>query len=148
MPKKDNEMTDRHPLIAATVRGALVLSLVLSLGAWAHAGSGARDAKAERRPVAKTVRATTDGAATLITIAGTAPMAYAIRRADAHLLVVELPGVDASQLAPSYQVSSPLVSGVTVKLAVKENNVAVAGVQFKVDGTNVGRSSPLPARHR
>lgn len=132
-------MTDRHSSVTAAVRGALVLSLVLSFGAAAHARNGARAASNESRPVAKTVRATTDGAATLITIAGTAPMAYAVRRADTNLLVVELPGVDASQLAPSYQVTSPLVSGVTVKMAVKEN-VAVATVQVALRAPVLERS--------
>ena len=133
-------MTDRQSSVTAAVRGALVLSLVLSFGAAAHARNGARAAGAAGRPVAKTVRATTDGAATLITIAGTAPMAYAVRRAEANLLVVELPGVDASQLAPSYQVSSPLVSGVTVRLAVKENNAAVATVQVALRAPVLERS--------
>jgi type IV pilus assembly protein PilQ len=63
------------------------------------------------------VRTTVSGAATLITIAGTAPMAYSVRRPESNLLIVDLPGVDASQLAPSYRVASPLVASVTVRRA-------------------------------
>ncbi len=106
-------MSSRKFTSAITVRGALVLLLLCSSATFAR-GAGLMTAEAGQ-PVARSVRAATNGEATLITITGTAPMAYTVRRPDAHLLVVELPGVDSSKLAPSYQVSSPLVSGVTVK---------------------------------
>jgi type IV pilus assembly protein PilQ len=105
-------------LFAVTGRGALVLLLVCSLGiiALGKSPGGA----SERAPVAQSVRAITSGPATLITITGTAPMAYAVRRPEARLIVVDLPGVDASQLSPSYNISSPLVGGMTIKHALRE----------------------------
>jgi type IV pilus assembly protein PilQ len=105
-------------LFAATGRGALVLSLVCTLGIVAL-GNSRGGATAAKPPVAQSVRAITSGAATLITITGTAPMAYTVRRPDARQLVVELPGVDGSQLSPSYSISSPLVEGMSVKQTLR-----------------------------
>jgi type IV pilus assembly protein PilQ len=107
-------MSSRKSTSANTFRGALVLLLLCSYATFARGATPTATAEAGQ-PVARSVRAATNGEATLITITGTAPMAYTVRRPDAHLLVVELPGVDSSKLAPSYRVSSPLVSGVTVK---------------------------------
>jgi type IV pilus assembly protein PilQ len=107
------------PLLALTRRGALVLALACSLG-HAALGKSAGGGAAERPPVATSLRAVTSGAATLITIAGTAPMPYTVRKPEPLLLVVELPGVDGSQLAPTYDVASPLVGGVTVRRALRE----------------------------
>ena len=112
-------MSQTKPLLAATRRGALVLALACSLGPLALGKSGG-GAATERPPVATSVRAVTSGAATLITISGTAPMPYAVRKPEPLLLVVELPGVDGSQLAQSYDVASPLVGGVTVRRALRE----------------------------
>ncbi|HJQ33366.1 MAG TPA: type IV pilus secretin PilQ [Pyrinomonadaceae bacterium] len=111
-------MSHTRKILAATCRGALVLLLACTLGhaAFANGPVGAAAAKA---PVATSVRAVTSGAATLITIEGTAPMPYTVRRPEARTVVVELPGVDGSQLAPSYTVASPLVGGVTVSRALK-----------------------------
>ncbi len=99
---------DYQLLHAITRRGALVLLLVFSL---------ANFARAERlaAPVATAIHTTVSGDSTRITIAGTAPMAYAVERPSAHLLVVELPGVDASKLASSYRVVSPLVASLSVR---------------------------------
>ena len=63
-------------LFEATARGALVLSLVVTLGVIALGNAGAV-ASSEKAPVATSVRAITSGDATLITIYGTAPMAVA-----------------------------------------------------------------------
>jgi len=106
-------------------RGALGLLLVCSLGAPTLAGRAA----VSSTPVAKAVRATTDGASTRIIIAGTAPMAYTVRRPAPDSLVVELPGVDASHLAPNYHFTSPLVSKVTVSRA-RSNGEATASLQI------------------
>jgi type IV pilus secretin PilQ/predicted competence protein len=106
-------------LIPAFVgRGALVLLLTCALTTFA-AGSTPDAPAAPRPPAARSVRAVTSGPATLITIAGSAPMPYSVRRAGERLLVVELPGVDASQLAPAYEVASPLVAGLSVSRAVR-----------------------------
>ncbi|HEV2706355.1 MAG TPA: type IV pilus secretin PilQ [Pyrinomonadaceae bacterium] len=107
-------------------RGALGLLLVCALGANALAGGATA---LSSPPVAKAVRAVTDGAATRIIIAGTAPMAYTVRRPAPDSLVVELPGVDASRLAPNYHFSSPLVSKVTVARA-HSNGAATASLQI------------------
>ncbi|HEY9403969.1 MAG TPA: type IV pilus secretin PilQ [Pyrinomonadaceae bacterium] len=63
------------------------------------------------------VRTSVNGDATRITFAGTAPMAYGVRRVDERTLMVELPGVDATRLAASYTPASPLVAGLTVQCA-------------------------------
>ncbi|HEX8719972.1 MAG TPA: type IV pilus secretin PilQ [Pyrinomonadaceae bacterium] len=99
---------------AAAARGALVLLLVAALGQMAL-GNSPVGAAAAKPPVATSVRAAVSGAATLITIEGTAPMPYTVRRPEARLLVVELPGVDGSQLSNAYAFSSPLVESVTVR---------------------------------
>ena len=105
-------------LFAATCRGALVSLLVSTFGIVAL-GNNSGGAASVKPPIAQSVRAITSGAATLITITGTAPMSYTVRRPDARTLVVELPGVDGSQLAPSYGISSPLVEGVSVKQVIR-----------------------------
>ena len=107
-------MSSRKFISALTARGTLVLLFLCSFGTLAHGVSLGINVEAGP-PVARSVRAATSGAATLITISGTAPMAYSVRRPEERLLIVELPGVDSSKLAASYNVSSPLVSGVTVK---------------------------------
>jgi type IV pilus assembly protein PilQ len=112
-------MSHFKPLLAATRRGALVLALACSLGPLAL-GKTPGGAATEKPPVATSVRAVTSGAATLITISGTAPMPYTVRKPEPLLLVVELPGVDGSQLAQSYDVASPLVGGLTVRRALRE----------------------------
>lgn len=112
-------MAHTKKLPAAAVRGVLVLLLVVALGQLAL-GSSPVGAAAAKPPVATSVRSAVSGAATLITIEGTAPMPYAVRRPDALHVVVELPGVDGSQLSPTYGVSSPLVESLTVKHALRE----------------------------
>ena len=92
-------------LFAFTRRGALVLLLVCTLSVLALAST-------KIAPVATSVSAYTSGTSTLITIYGTAPMAYSVSRPDARTVMINLPGVDASRLADSYSVRSPLVSGV------------------------------------
>jgi type IV pilus secretin PilQ/predicted competence protein len=89
-------------------RGALVLLLVSMLSVLAVAGG-------RNTPVATSLSAYTSGSSTLITIYGTAPMAYSISRPDTHTILINLPGVDASRLGDSYTVSSPLVKNVVVE---------------------------------
>src|SRR5919199_5944528 len=113
-------MSHTKKLFTATARGALVLTLLCALGVAAF-GNGTSGASADKPPMATGVRAVTSGTATLITISGTAPMPYTVRRPEDRLLVVELPGVDGSQLSQSYKVSSPLVGGVTVSRALRGN---------------------------
>src|SRR5829696_5253469 len=112
-------MAHTKKLPAAAARGTLVLLVVVALGQLAL-GSSPVGAGVAKPPVATSVRSAVSGAATLITIEGTAPMPYTVRRPDALHVVVELPGVDGSQLAPSYSVTSPLVEGLTVKHALRE----------------------------
>ncbi|HEX8559972.1 MAG TPA: type IV pilus secretin PilQ [Pyrinomonadaceae bacterium] len=107
-------MSHTKILNAATAGGALVLLLALAFVPSALAGSPV-GAAAGRPVVATNVRAVISGAATLITVEGSAPMAYTVRRPEPRLIVVELNGVDGSQLSPAYGVSSPLVEAVTVK---------------------------------
>src|SRR5919107_5850937 len=121
-------MAHTTKLPAAAARGTLVLLLVVALGQLAL-GSSPVGAAAAKPPVATSVRATVSGAATLITIEGTAPMPYTVRRPESRTVVVELPGVDGSQLSPSYEVASPLVGGVTVSRALRGNE-PVSSVQI------------------
>jgi type IV pilus assembly protein PilQ len=112
-------MAYNKTLFAATARGALVLALVCTLSSLAP--SRARAASPTGRTlVATSLRAVTSGDATLIEIAGTAPMPFSVSKPDARRLVVELPGVDCSQLSPAYAVTSPLVEQVTVNHVLKE----------------------------
>jgi type IV pilus assembly protein PilQ len=106
-------MAYNKTLYAATARGLLVLALVCSLASFAL-GKSLAGTSAERPPVATSLRAITSGETTMIEISGTAPMPFTVRKPDARQLVVELPGVDSTQLAPSYSIASPLVESVTV----------------------------------
>ena len=111
-------MAYTKPFPATTARrGALVLMVVCMLGMSALANGPVGAAAA---PVATSLRAITSGESTLITISGTAPMPYSVRRPDSRSVVVELPGVDGSQLSPTYEVSSPLVGALTVKRALRD----------------------------
>jgi type IV pilus assembly protein PilQ len=99
----------RHPIRAIIDRGALVLFLLCQLNALALA-----DTK-PARVFATAVKTSVEGAATRITVSGTAPLAHSVRRADERTLVIELPGVDAAKLSPSYLSDSPLVTGLSVR---------------------------------
>jgi type IV pilus assembly protein PilQ len=107
-------MSDQHYLIAAIKRGALVLFLVCSLQALAAA-------RPALTPMATGVSATTSAGSTFITISGTAPMAYTVTRPDLRTILVDLPGVDATRLEPSYNLGTPLVSGVMVERENRPN---------------------------
>ncbi|HVF43728.1 MAG TPA: type IV pilus secretin PilQ [Pyrinomonadaceae bacterium] len=111
-------MAYTKPFPAATAgRGALVLLVVCTLAVTAFANGPVGAAAA---PVATSLRAITSGETTLITISGTAPMPYTVRRPDGRSVVVELPGVDASQLSSAYEFSSPLVESLAVRHALRE----------------------------
>ncbi|HEV7905523.1 MAG TPA: type IV pilus secretin PilQ [Pyrinomonadaceae bacterium] len=97
-----------HPLSAVIKRGALVLLLLCSISTLTHAATS---------HLLTGVRTSVEGDTTRIHFAGTAPLAYGVRRVDERTLMVELPGVDASRLAPSYAPASPLVAGLTVQCA-------------------------------
>ncbi|HEX8708558.1 MAG TPA: type IV pilus secretin PilQ [Pyrinomonadaceae bacterium] len=101
-------MLYQHHLSRAAAKGALVLLLVCLLTVFAFADT-------RNAPVATSVSAYTSGKSTLITIYGTAPMAYSVSRPNPQTLLIELPGVDGSRLSAAYTVTSPLVTGVTVE---------------------------------
>ncbi|MGB9180839.1 MAG: type IV pilus secretin PilQ [Pyrinomonadaceae bacterium] len=101
-------MLDQQQMFAALRRGLLVLFLVCSLAVAALA-------ETKSSAVATGLSATTSGASTFITITGTQPMAYSVSRPDAQTILINLPGVDASRLARSYSVATPLVLNVTVE---------------------------------
>jgi type IV pilus assembly protein PilQ len=101
-------MFDQYKSFATIRRGALVLLLVCSLSTLASAGTNLA-------PIATNVSAYTSGHATRITVNGTAPMAYSVSHPDAHTLLLNLPGVDASRLSRSYTVTSPLVESINVE---------------------------------
>lgn len=110
-------MSSKSLVFEKASRGALVLTLALTLCA---AAFGAEPENGRSVPaVAKTVRTATAGGATLISVQGSRPLSYSVRRADERLIVLELPGVDASPLASSYRVHTPLVEAVRVERAHK-----------------------------
>ncbi|HEY0170487.1 MAG TPA: hypothetical protein VGB98_05660, partial [Pyrinomonadaceae bacterium] len=124
---------------AATARrGALVLLAVLTLGPLAL-GNSPVGAAAGKPLVATSVRTVNSGASTFITVEATAPMAYTVRRPDARHIVVELPGVDGSQLSPAYGVTSPLVEGLTVKQTLRGSE-PVASLHVALRATARDRS--------
>ena len=107
-------LNQQHPHSAVIKRGALVLFLLCSLSTFSVAASSR---------LLTGVRTSVNGDATRITFAGTAPMAYGVRRVDERTLMVELPGVDATRLAASYAPASPLVAGLTVQCATDKEGV-------------------------
>jgi type IV pilus secretin PilQ/predicted competence protein len=98
-------MPAQQKIYRATTRGALVLLLVCSFSVFAFANA----------PMAKSLSAFVNGPTTRITIHGTAPMAYSVKRPGALTLLIDLPGVDASRLSREYNVASPLVSGIALE---------------------------------
>ena len=132
-------MAHTKKIPAAAARGTLVLLLVVALGQLAL-GNSPVGAAAAKPPVATSVRSAVSGAATLITIEGTAPMPYTVRHPDALHVVVELPGVDASQLSPSYGITSPLVEGLTIRHTLREGE--------PVASLNVSLRAPVRDRSR
>ena len=116
-------MFDFVKISASIRRGALVLMLISSLSVSALA------IRPNVVPVATNLSATINGASTLITIVGTAPMAYSISKPDARTLLVRLPGVDTSRLEQIYKVNSPLVAGVRVERVLRLGETPVPVVR-------------------
>lgn len=106
-------MSDFFRIPASIRRGALVLLLVCSLSVSALA------IRPNTIPMATALSATINGASTLITIEGTAPMAYSISKPDSRTVLVRLPGVDTSRLEQVYNVNSSLVVGVRVERVLR-----------------------------
>ncbi|HEX8492590.1 MAG TPA: type IV pilus secretin PilQ [Pyrinomonadaceae bacterium] len=113
-------MLDQQKLYGATKRGALVLLLVCSFSVLAFASA----------PVAKSLSALVNGPTTRITIHGTAPMAYSVKRPDTHTLLIDLPGVDASRLSREYNFASPLISGVALERTASLTTETPARLHF------------------
>ncbi|MBD0372362.1 MAG: type IV pilus secretin PilQ [Pyrinomonadaceae bacterium] len=116
-------MFDFFRVKAGIRRGALVLMLVCSLSMSALA------VRPNVVPMAKNLRATINGASTLITIEGTAPMPYSISKPDTRTVLVRLPGVDTSRLEQIYNVNSPLVAGVRVERVLRLGETPVPVVR-------------------
>jgi type IV pilus assembly protein PilQ len=121
----------QHPLSAVIKRGALVLLLLCSISTFTHAAASR---------LLTGVRTSVNGDATRITFAGTSPLAYGVRRVDERTLMVELPGVDASRLAPSYATASPLVAGLTVQCATDKAGVPFARLRVALRASASDRS--------
>ena len=115
-------MSVQQKMHGATKRGALVLLLVCSFSIFAFAGT----------PVATGLSALVSGPTTRITIHGTAPMAYSVKRPDAFTLVIDLPSVDASRLAREYNFASPLVFGAAIESSLKTGATARLHFNLKV----------------
>ncbi|HYG12487.1 MAG TPA: hypothetical protein VD835_21310, partial [Pyrinomonadaceae bacterium] len=124
-------LNQQHPHSAVIKRGALVLFLLCSLSTFSMAASAR---------LLTGVRTAVDGDATRITFAGTAPLAYGVRRVDERTLMVELPGVDATRLAASYTPASPLVAGLTVQCATDKAGVPFARLRVALRASARDRS--------
>ncbi|HEX8748263.1 MAG TPA: secretin N-terminal domain-containing protein, partial [Pyrinomonadaceae bacterium] len=116
-------MSDFFRIKAGIRRGALVLMLILSISMSALA------VRPNVVPMAKSLSASINGANTLITIEGTAPMPYSISKPDARTVLVRLPGVDTSRLEQIYNVNSPLVAGVRVERVLRLGETPVPVVR-------------------
>jgi type IV pilus assembly protein PilQ len=116
-------MFDFFRVKASIRRGALVLSLICSLSISALA------VRPNVVPMATSLSATINGGSTLITIEGTAPMAYSISKPDTRTVLVRLPGVDTSRLEQIYNVNSPLVAGVRVERVLRLGETPVPVVR-------------------
>ncbi len=116
-------MSDLFRIKAGIRRGALVLMLILSTTMSALA------VRPNVVPSATRLSATINGANTLITIEGTAPMAYSISKPDTRTVLVRLPGVDTSRLEQIYNVNSPLVAGVRVERVLRLGETPVPVVR-------------------
>ncbi|HEY0319414.1 MAG TPA: type IV pilus secretin PilQ [Pyrinomonadaceae bacterium] len=116
-------MSDFFRIPASIKRGALVLMLISSLSVSALA------IRPNVVPMATRLNATINGANTLITIEGTAPMAYSISKPDTRTVLVRLPGVDTSRLEQIYNVNSPLVAGVRVERVLRLGETPVPVVR-------------------
>jgi type IV pilus assembly protein PilQ len=127
-------MFDFFRVKASIRRGALVLSLICSLSISALA------VRPNVVPMAKSLSATINGVSTLITIEGTAPMAYSISKPDARTVLVRLPGVDTSRLEQIYNVNSPLVAGVRVERVLRLGETPVPVVRVLLREPAVDRS--------
>jgi len=124
-------LNQQHPHSAVIKRGALVLFILCSLSTVSMAASSR---------LLTGVRTSVNGDATRITFAGTAPMAYGVRRVDERTLMVELPGVDATRLAASYTPASPLVAGLTVQCATDKAGVPLARLRVALRASARDRS--------
>jgi type IV pilus assembly protein PilQ len=124
-------LNQQHPHSAVIKRGALVLFLLCSISTFSMA-AGAR--------LLTGVRTSVEGDATRIKFAGTAPLAYGVRRVDERTLMVELPGVDASRLAASYAPASPLVAGLTVQCATDKDGAPLARLRVALRASARDRS--------
>lgn len=125
-------MVNLNQLLSASIkRGALVLLLLCSVSTFTHAATSR---------LLTGVRTSVEGDATRITFAGTAPMAYGVRRVDERTLMVELRGVDATRLAPSYSPASPLVAGLTVQCATDNSGAPFARLRVALRASARDRS--------
>jgi type IV pilus assembly protein PilQ len=116
-------MSDFFRVPASIKRGALVLMLIASLSVSALA------IRPNVVPMATRLNATINGANTLITIEGTAPMTYSISKPDTRTVLVRLPGVDTSRLEQIYNVNSSLVAGVRVERVLRLGETPVPVVR-------------------
>jgi type IV pilus assembly protein PilQ len=127
-------MSDFFRIKASIRRGALVLLLLCSLSMSALA------ARPNVVPMAKSLNATINGGSTLITIEGTAPMAYSISKPDTRTVLVRLPGVDTSRLEQIYNINSPLVAGVRVERVLRLGETPVPVIRVLLREPALDRS--------
>ena len=122
-----------------TKRVALVLACLCTLLPAPPARAATTTARTASA-AALSLRSTSEGRSTRITVEGTVPMAYAVSRPAARTIAVELPGVDVSRLQRAYTVNSELVESVAVEPRPQTGGWSQTGLLYVVLRT--------PARER
>lgn len=93
----------------------VLLSLVSNVNAFAAKSARAKATTPAQAYTLVSLKHETVGALTRISIESSAPPLYTVYRPSDRLVVVDLPGGEASGLAPLYEVKSDLVDSITVR---------------------------------
>ncbi len=93
----------------------VLLALVSNVNAFAGKSARAKATTPAQAYTLVSLKHETVGALTRISIESSAPPLYTVYRPSDRLVVVDLPGGEASGLAPQYEVKSDLVDSITVR---------------------------------
>ncbi|HSF22606.1 MAG TPA: hypothetical protein VLE20_00130, partial [Blastocatellia bacterium] len=93
----------------------VLLALVSNVNAFAGRSARAKATTGAQAYTLVSLKHETVGALTRISIESSAPPLYTVYRPSDRIVVVDLPGGEASGLAPQYDVKSDLVDSITVR---------------------------------
>jgi type IV pilus assembly protein PilQ len=110
----------------------VLLALVSNVNAFAGKSARAKATTPAQAYTLVSLKHETVGALTRISIESSAPPLYTVYRPSDRLVIVDLPGGEASGLAPQYEFKSDLVDSITVR---RSNLGAVAGAGKLASGT-------------